>query len=831
MKIRRFSLKLLSLALSALLLLSALPVGAFASAEQGLSLEFSEEDGVLTAALYINDLIGFRSSDITVEYDKDRLSYEYTDASADAANVNNTLRNSFSSLDNGETEGEIRYSFYFQEELWTAEEFAADAKKGKTVTVDSTHFCAGLFTFTVTDDSTEPMEFRVTGVVRTEKVIKVDETFSYGEELPGEDGLLKLTMGEVKNGVLPVYLILQDLEGFRSADLVIGYDDDLLTYLYADGSDDITNVNDTRTNSFSAQDNETAPGEIKYSFYFQENLWTAEEFAADAKPGKTVVVHSDEFNAGAFLFELKDPNKKAELTFTLRGGYRVPQELTAEQSVTFTYEPEDEPVLPPDPPAADGKIILSFGQETDGILPVYLYLCDMVGMSSADLTVKYDPDVMTYQYADESDDMKAVGRTLNNSFAAQDNEINPGEIKYSFYFQEKLWSPEEFAANAKPGKTVSIDSDFFCAGVFLFELSEDPDYPIEISLAGSYRSPDDLLSVEHTAYYEPALPDTGGSVSVIWTETAETVSAYLYLNNLVGFETGDIELRYDPEDFTYLYAENSADIDAVNDTVSNAFMYQDNDKGDGVIKYSFLFEEALWSAERFAADAKPGKTVSIDSSSFCAGVFVFEKKNAESSLLTVSGSGTVNGYPIALSCTSEYTRSFHVHSFEVTQIINEAANEIVYTCSVCGETYKGCDEDRIAEPIKGSKAREACNNYITVMPGAQLSDLLETFGEDICILDKNGDPAVTLSGGCTVILPDGRTSTVLIKGDFDGNNVIEPADARAALRIAVKLDADSFRNRLIGNVTADDKDSIEPADARAILRAAVSLEPASGLFI
>ena len=69
---------------------------------------------------------------------------------------------------------------------------------------------------------------------------------------------------------------------------------------------------------------------------------------------------------------------------------------------------------------------------------------------------------------------------------------------------------------------------------------------------------------------------------------------------------------------------------------------------------------------------------------------------------------------------------------------------------------------------------------------------------------------------------DGKTLTISVAGDIDGNGDITAADARLALRAAVGLDKLSSAQT---NASEIDKNSkITAADARLILRASVGLE-------
>lgn len=85
---------------------------------------------------------------------------------------------------------------------------------------------------------------------------------------------------------------------------------------------------------------------------------------------------------------------------------------------------------------------------------------------------------------------------------------------------------------------------------------------------------------------------------------------------------------------------------------------------------------------------------------------------------------------------------------------------------------------------------------------------------------------VTITNKCTTC---GKTTTVTAKyGDIDESGKIDVADARLALRVAVKLDTFTDRQTAAADVNFDKKVSVE--DARYILRIAVKLDTTENLI-
>ena len=148
MKIAKKALVVLMVAM----MVASMSAMAFAAGGQ-YALTASAEDGVVELHVYAKDAIGLKSADMTITYDAAVLEYDYTEDGADAAQVGDTKSNSFSSELNAGTAGTIEYSFYFKTELVSKDDFAADAKKNKTVDINAENFEAGIIYFNVKDEN------------------------------------------------------------------------------------------------------------------------------------------------------------------------------------------------------------------------------------------------------------------------------------------------------------------------------------------------------------------------------------------------------------------------------------------------------------------------------------------------------------------------------------------------------------------------------------------------------------------------------------------------------------------------------------------------------
>ncbi len=151
----------------AIAMIGCLTAMAFAAGKTVYSIEASkpDEDGVVTVKLYANNMVGLKSGAIEFKYDKNVLEFDYDDDGEDAAMANLTKKNSFTKELNPDLtiddSAAFKFGFYFKEALWTADEFAANAKKAGTVTVNSDKFELGVLYFNVKDENATETKFEI----------------------------------------------------------------------------------------------------------------------------------------------------------------------------------------------------------------------------------------------------------------------------------------------------------------------------------------------------------------------------------------------------------------------------------------------------------------------------------------------------------------------------------------------------------------------------------------------------------------------------------------------------------------------------------------------
>ncbi len=138
--------------------------------------------------------------------------------------------------------------------------------------------------------------------------------------------------------------------------------------------------------------------------------------------------------------------------------------------------------------------------------------------------------------------------------------------------------------------------------------------------------------------------------------------------------------------------------------------------------------------------------------------------------------------------------------------------------------------ETIAKKLEGAE-NDIFNgsDIIISVPGLTASDILSV-DKNISIADNDGKSVsgeTLLATGNKIILPDETVIKTVILGDVDGDGKVSVADARLALRVAVKLDTLSGLKEIAAKVGSD---TISVAEARRILRIAVKLDDGKDLI-
>lgn len=159
-----------------------------------------------------------------------------------------------------------------------------------------------------------------------------------------------------------------------------------------------------------------------------------------------------------------------------------------------------------------------------------------------------------------------------------------------------------------------------------------------------------------------------------------------------------------------------------------------------------------------------------------------------------------------------------------------ASESIGYTagvyCNDCKKFISGHNEIPKTEAFfTDSENTKTDGSDILVNSGLTAKQLLSQASSYTVIRDMSGavvNEDTLAATGMTLVLSDGKSFTLIIMGDTDGDGRISAADARNALRTSVGLEKMNDIQKKAADV--DKKDKISASDARLILRASVKLE-------
>ncbi len=170
---------------------------------------------------------------------------------------------------------------------------------------------------------------------------------------------------------------------------------------------------------------------------------------------------------------------------------------------------------------------------------------------------------------------------------------------------------------------------------------------------------------------------------------------------------------------------------------------------------------------------------------------------------------------------------------------NEGTEERACTACKTKETRSIAKLPSVVESIKTNekiKTSTIAKDSVFALAGQSVADLKKSVAADVQVLDKNSKAVADkakLATGMQIVLTDEKgnvldTVTVVVPGDVNGDGEVKAADARSALRAAVKLDTLTDCEKTAADLdTTSSAHSVNSADARHILRMSVKLEDAN----
>ncbi|MBR3975581.1 MAG: leucine-rich repeat protein [Clostridia bacterium] len=164
-------------------------------------------------------------------------------------------------------------------------------------------------------------------------------------------------------------------------------------------------------------------------------------------------------------------------------------------------------------------------------------------------------------------------------------------------------------------------------------------------------------------------------------------------------------------------------------------------------------------------------------------------------------------------------------------------NAIICNDSTMGkENMSGLTDQIIHFANENIKTSDTAKDCIFALEGQTAASLGSIVSCTVKVLDKNSKAVsdkAKLATGMQMVLTDEKgnvldTVTVVVPGDVNGDGEVKAADARSALRAAVKLDTLSDCEKAAADLdTTSSAHSVNSADARHILRMSVKLEDAN----
>ena len=435
------------------------------------------------------------------------------------------------------------------------------------------------------------------------------------------------------------------------------------------------------------------------------------------------------------------------------------------------------------PSELNAKLLVS--ESVDGNeLTVDLYLKDCVGLRSADFELTYDPEILEYAYFENGRDSEEIKKTLNNTFIYKINADVSGKIRCGSYFKETLCSSETFAANAWPGKTVNVNSAYFHAISFIFDIVSYPGS----SPSGLAYYPYIALRCKETDGVPVSSFYSVGTCTHNTTEDNVTEPATCGKTGKKTCTCTVCGLNFNREipatenhTFSGWTITTPATETAAGEKTRECSVC--GKKETETIPPTGTATEAKITAA--VVSAKPGETVDIP--------------------VTVSGNPGFSYLKLAFS--------YDDTALTFVKAENGAVSTDAFTPTAAALTWDS-DNDAAANGT-------LCTLTFTVKSNAKegaydiVLKLIQCFNYD------EAPVAFAVAGGKLTVTP---AADDFLPGDVDHDGSVTAADARLALRRAVELEDFAPGSYEYRAADADRNGVITAADARLILRAAVGLE-------
>ena len=667
-------------------------------------------------------------------------------------------------------------------------------------------------------------------------------------DLPAEYGnasvALKTDWHIDENGKFFVDLYMDNSVGMTSWMFDLDFDSDIISFVdYEDGAA-IAECNETKSNSLTVEvcETQSQEGLLELGGYMKRVMWTAEDFAADARTNKDANVNPYHCHFLRLYFTVNDPNS-----------YRTAQvEITASGTVDYAGECDNNPKYPAFAAKQTSATIRGNIVPTtvdSGICGNNLtWTLDSTGL----LTISGTGDM--YDYGDDPNPWEDY-TSLIQTIVITDGVTSIGD--YAFCSCESLTTitiPDgvisigaaafnscESLVNITIPNSVSAIGDYaFCSCDSLTSITIlNPDcdiydysqtiyntatiYGYKNSTAQAYAQKynRNFVALDEDTPTEPEHKHT--YTAVVTAPTCETTGYTVFYCSCGDSYIGDFidPLGHDYESKVTRPASHILEGERLHTCLTCG-----NTKTESIAKIS---EHNYKQTVHAPTCTSTGFTVFVCA---CGDSYVADyidaRDHTKETIPAVSSTCTKTGLTAGVKCTvcgkiltkqTETPAKGHDYKSVVTAPTLLEQGYTTHTCA-CGDSYK----DAHTDPLKSDTA-VVQKGAIVGLVDTSVQTILQQAGAQTKLVDATGNTKkddAKIGTGDKLVLANGEEIVIVVLGDINGDGEIATSDARLALRKAVNLETFSDAQSVAARV--DGGENVDVAHARKILRASVNLE-------
>lgn len=616
------------------------------------------------------------------------------------------------------------------------------------------------------------------------------------EENDEAEGLVKEgAKFELVPGASYINVYAKDCENLAYAELDFKFDKSVVKNVSILNGVDARLVNSSNfnNNAFTFESDTSDAENVRYGFYFKDNLWSSERFAAEDRSGEADV-NGEYFNVCKIELTLAEGKTMEDVEVSSTAVAVFSTSSDAEEQITrtinpFTVELVEKNEEPPITGESALKISLNsaLAEKAGYDVAVVLSIENSIGFACCDMSMRYDPEVMVYaEKTQAADDVVAMQNFINrkNGFIYAANGSQSGIVEIGVSFKDYIWPMEKFLENKKTGVSDddvrSINVNSFDMLVIYFNLAEGKTINDIVATLDFYNSVcfiEDNKEVKysdfkcigigsqtHTHQYSAVTNDAGCTQAGLKTFTCSCGDVYTEIISAKG----------------HLFSEWK--------TTKAPTLVADGEKARACSACDLVEKKTIEKIvpENEVKDNESKVSVKFDDSSY-------DKK------MTVDVKKEYSGE--AYKALNSKKGNFKNQLFDITTKVNDAAVQ-----------PKGSVLVGLPLPEGYSSAETVV--YFVAEDGSGLVKMPSYY--------ENGYVWFETSHFSAYALVDESEEIKYSLGDVDNDGNVTAADARLALRASVNLE--KFERPQVLSADTDKNGSVTASDARTILRVSVKLE-------